>query len=229
MSSPTDCPYGPGNAPIESDTWLNEEQWAPIKSNEPESNQWVQIGTQNGDPSTQCVIKDSPAFGFDTSEPDLKLHIMCCDKVAQPSEASVSTTKPVGESIKPVEENILTASESSDNIAVWYNADDGWNGGSHESALLFCLGKKQTLCSVETLCPSGPNWPPLSGHGELGLGEDFEQWAPAIDKENYWIMIGWYDMDETTQCLSTDDLLGSEPSWGLDESNSEHKRHILCC
>ena len=140
---------------------------------------------------------------------------MCCDKADEPSEATV------GESAKPVKE--------SDSNAVWYNADDDQNGGSYESALLFCLGKKQALCSVETLCPSGPNWPPLSGHGELGLGEDFEQWAPAIDKENYWVMIGWYDMDETTQCLSQDDLLGSEPSWGLDESNSEHKRHILCC
>ena len=218
------CPYGPGNHPIGG--WAAnkdfEEQWAPIKSKWPKANLWVLIGAQNDNPFSQCNVEDSPSFGFDKSEPELKLHIMCCDKKrSEPISSETSSTA------KPVEENIDIA--PSDNDPVWYSSNDGWDGGGHETALLYCLSKEKTLCPVETYCPSGPKRPPLPGHGELGLGEDFEQWAPASDKENYWIMVGLYAMDETTQCQDQDEIIGGYPSWGLDETYSEHKRHILCC
>jgi len=219
------CPYGPGNPPIGG--WVAsidfEEQWAPIKGNDQSSNQWVLIGVQNDDPFGQCIVEDSPSFGFDKSQHELKLHIMCCDK--EQSETSISESS--SSEAKPVEETIDSA--PSDNDPVWYSSNDGWDGGSHETALIFCLGKKKTLCPVETYCPNGPKRPPLPGHGELGVGEDFEQWAPASDKENYWIMVGLYAMDETTRCQDQDDILGGYPSWGLDGSYSEHKRHVLCC
>jgi hypothetical protein len=213
------CPNGRGNPPIGG--WASskgfEEQWAPIKGNDPNSNRWVLIGVQSDDPFSQCIVEESPSFGFDKSQHELKLHIMCCDK----EQSETSST------IKPVEESIYSA--PSDNDPVWYSFNDGWDGGSHETALLFCLGRKKTLCPVETYCPNGPKKPPLPGHGESGVGEDFEQWAPASDKEDYWIMIGLYAMDETTRCQDQFDILGGYPSWGLDESYSEHKRHILCC
>ena len=214
------CPYGPGKAAIDGfvPNHNYEEQWAPIKSNEPNPNQWVLIGTMHDDPFTQCIVKESPSFGYDKSQSELKLHIMCCDK-EQSSGSSNSTSKPVEDSIV----------SSSANDPVWYNSNDGWNGGSHESAIIFCLSKKKALCPVETYCPHGKNSPPLTGQGKVGLDEDFEQWAPAIDKENFWIMVGWYEMDETTQCMDQDEILGKYPSWGLDGSNSEHKHHILCC
>ena len=202
------CPYGPGQPAV--DGWVSniefEEQWAPtIKSN-----QWVQIGAENNNPFSQCDVADSPSFGFDLSQPEVKLHIMCCDK-ARVQEVGAST--PV-DSYGPPKE------------PVWYGSNDGWDGGGHEDALLFCIGKKKTLCPIESYCPDGPKKPPIYSFGGSSV---IEQWAPASDMENYWIMIGVYDDDFTTQCQDQYDLIGGYPSWGLDESYSEHKQHILCC
>eukprot|EP00986_Skeletonema_menzelii_P008736 scaffold3792_cov160-Skeletonema_menzelii.AAC.13 len=213
------CPYGPGKHPV--DGWVGseefEEQWAPVSN----PNQWVLIGAENDSPLSQCKVTDSPSFGFDNSQPELKLHIMCCDE-----EQSDASALQVGTSTSEVNTAMPEQGSDSSLLPVWYSSNDGWDGGSHETALLFCLGKKKTLCPVEIYCPNGPSRPPFKGYG--GSAE-IEQWAPASDKENYWVMIGLYDMDETTQCLDQDDILGGYPSWGLDESYSEHKRHIMCC
>jgi len=216
------CPYGPGKHPV--DGWVAskefEEQWAPIA----QPNQWVLIGAENDNPFSQCQVTESPSFGFDKSQPELKLHIMCCDKEqsdVSSSEVGTSNSEAIN-TATPVEESF----DADLPLPVWYSFADGWDGGGHETALLFCLGKEKTLCPVEIYCPNGPTKPPLKGSGEAS---ELEQWAPASDKENYWIMIGLYDMDEGTQCQDQDDILGGYPSWGLDGSYFEHKQHILCC
>uniref|UniRef100_A0A7S1YML9 DUF7495 domain-containing protein n=1 Tax=Skeletonema marinoi TaxID=267567 RepID=A0A7S1YML9_9STRA len=216
------CPYGPGKHPV--DGWVAskefEEQWAPMA----QPNQWVLIGAENDNPFSQCQVTESPSFGFDKSEPELKLHIMCCDKEQSDVSSSEveSSNSEASNTATPVEESF----DADSSLPVWYSFADGWDGGGHETALLFCLGKEKTLCPVEIYCPNGPTKPPLKGSG--GASE-LEQWAPASDKENYWIMIGLYGMDEGTQCQDQDDILGGYPSWGLDGSYFEHKQHILCC
>ena len=46
-------------------------------------NTWVQIGTIDGDESTQCTLHhetfgERPQFGVDGTRTDVKHHIMCC-------------------------------------------------------------------------------------------------------------------------------------------------------
>jgi len=216
------CPYGPGKHPV--DGWVAskefEEQWAPMA----QPNQWVLIGAENDNPFSQCQVTESPSFGFDKSEPELKLHIMCCDK--EQSDVSSSEVESSNSEASNTATSVEESSDADPSLPVWYGFSDGWDGGGHETALLFCVGKEKTLCPVEIYCPNGPTKPPLKGSG--GASE-LEQWAPASDKENYWIMIGLYDMDEGTQCQDQDDILGGYPSWGLDGSYFEHKQHILCC
>jgi len=149
---------------------------------------------------------------------------MCCDEeLSETSNLEASST--ASSSGNPTDES-SNPDSSLPVWPVWYGSRDGWNGGGHDTAISFCLGKQKTLCPVEIYCPDGPSRAPFKGSGG---SPELEQWAPASDKENYWIMIGFYGKDEKTVCQDQDYILGGYPPWGLDGSFSEHKQHILCC
>lgn len=61
------------------------------------------------------------------------------------------------------------------------------------------------------------------------LGEEGEQWAPVFGESNHWVLIGKRRHNSATTCLSHVQLNGEEPQWGLDDSNNEMKKHVLCC
>ncbi|KAL7549978.1 hypothetical protein ACHAWF_013235, partial [Thalassiosira exigua] len=113
----------------------------------------------------------------------------------------------------------------------WYNAqDDGWTGGSHSDAIDFCISKGQQLCPFAAYCPLGHSSVVLEGSGHEDANRPSEQWAPTINRPNEWVMIGTLNNNESTQCLEYEDVYnGESPSWGLDDSRSELKNHVLCC
>ena len=77
-------------------------------------------------------------------------------------------------------------------------------------------------------CPHGPSRPVIGG-----LQADFdiegEQWAPVYGQQNHWILINSKGGNLATSCLSHVQLYDEMPSWGLDDSNNEMKKHIMCC
>jgi len=114
---------------------------------------------------------------------------------------------------------------------VWFDFVLGWNGGTHDEALEFCDSLDRELCPYGAYCPQGPTYPALPGHGlSNSLGEKSDQWAPIINANNEWVMIGTIDNNKSTQCMDYSMLNGGDsPSWGLDGSMRETKLHILCC
>jgi hypothetical protein len=89
---------------------------------------------------------------------------------------------------------------------------------------------KMELCPYRAYCPSGPGSPLNIGNDEIGLGEDIEQWAPTSDGDNHWVIVGMLEENNwSSQCITHEQLDGSEPTWGLDGTNAERKRHIMCC
>jgi len=117
---------------------------------------------------------------------------------------------------------------------MWFDLDQGgWDGGSHDEADQFCEqfagshGKRMELCPYAAYCPQGPSQPVLGGH-QADFEEEGEQWAPLFG-QNHWVMIGKRGTNLATTCLSHLQLTGEEPSWGLDGSNKEMKKHVMCC
>jgi len=119
---------------------------------------------------------------------------------------------------------------------VWFDSDrGGWDGGSHDDAIRFCEqfagshGKRMELCPYAAYCPNGPTEPILGGHNMPDIDSEGEQWAPVFGKSNNWVMIGKRLQNTATTCLSHVQLDGEEPLWGLDSSNKERKKHVMCC
>lgn len=118
---------------------------------------------------------------------------------------------------------------------MWFDTDvGGWDGGSHDDAAQFCEqfagshGKRMELCPYAAYCPQGPSQPTIGGH-DANFDEEGEQWAPVFGKSNHWVMVGRKGTNSATTCLSHVQLNGQEPSWGLDGSNKEMKKHVMCC
>jgi len=118
---------------------------------------------------------------------------------------------------------------------MWFNVDrGGWDGGSHDDAIQFCeqfvgtYGKRMELPPYAAYCPSGPSKSPIGGH-TADFNEEGEQWAPVFGKSNHWVLIGKRGQNSATSCLSHVQLNGEEPSWGLDGSNKEMTKYVLCC
>lgn len=57
-----------------------------------------------------------------------------------------------------------------------------------------------------------------------------EQWAPVKFKSgNEWVMVGMLNKDPSSTCRTYTQLHHKQPSWGIDGSNVDIKKHILCC
>jgi len=89
-------------------------------------------------------------------------------------------------------------------------------------------GVKMELCPYAAYCPYGPSKPVIGGH-MTDFESDGEQWAPVYGKQNHWILITARGGNQATICLSHVQLYDEMPSWGLDDSNKEMKKHVMCC
>jgi len=225
-------------------------QWSPISNG---FNQWVMVGRSSDGPFTCRTHMElnyhEPDWGIDGTQPELKKYILCCqgtkeadngidmDEVDQSlatgNEAGVPHTGAGNSSPHPGEqhtdESIAALKRALD--PVWFDFVLGWNGGTHDEALEFCDSLDRELCPYGAYCPQGPTYPALPGHGlSNSLGEKSDQWAPIINANNEWVMIGTIDNNKSTQCMDYSMLNGGDsPSWGLDGSMRETKLHILCC
>ena len=57
-----------------------------------------------------------------------------------------------------------------------------------------------------------------------------EQWAPIkYDTSNEWVMVGMLSKDPSSTCRTYTQLHHKESSWGIDGSNVNIKKYILCC
>lgn len=185
---------------------FNGEQWAPYGSSE--GNTYVLVGPTDDNPTTTCLTHDQlyskpPTWGGGSSE--LKQNILCCAKISD-----MNDEKSVRDELSPQ----------------WMSSTDGYEAGSYEDASAFCKSKSLTLCPLIAYCPWGPSKPVLSGHSAVFYGE---QWAPFIDGDNQWVMIGQKYDNAATTCLTHEQLEGNEPDWGTTSDNSDAKRHIMCC
>ena len=110
----------------------------------------------------------------------------------------------------------------------------GWDGGSHEDAIVFCQqfagshGTRMNICPYAAYCPQGPTKPVLGGH-DANFDEEGEQWAPLYGQSNHWVMIGKKGTNMSTTCLTHVQLNGEKPEWGDDRSHKELKQHLMCC
>ena len=57
-----------------------------------------------------------------------------------------------------------------------------------------------------------------------------EQWAPLNSNvDNDWVLVGMLNKDPSSTCRTYMQLHHKEPTWGVDGSSTELKKHILCC
>ena len=110
----------------------------------------------------------------------------------------------------------------------WFDDKAGWEGTTYSDAMAFCesipdgFGTSFYLCPLEAYCPNLGNT-----EKRLIYKTNFDegiQWSPINDQYNTWIMAGAGPTCRTFQSLQHND-----PSWGIDGSKPELKKHILCC
>ena len=225
------CPNGPReNEPLylQNDAFEGI-QWAPISN---EHNGWIMVGKMSQQQPHTCeeyfqINHHDPLWGLDGSSTDMKQHILCCNT---PSGIYMSDGDEgdniQGKPSKPNhDESILLAAFT----PRWFGVADGWNSGSHDDAIAFCEqhdgihGKEMELCPYAAYCAEGPGTQPIGGH-QIDLNGKGQQWAPLFGLENHWVSIS-----SLHTCMSHWEVNGEEPSWGLDASNPDVKKHVLCC
>lgn len=208
-------------------------QWAPISD---KKNGWVMVGKMSQQQPHTCeeyfqINHHDPPWGLDGSSTDMKQHILCCNTpsgiyMSKDDEGDSMLPTKFGNPSKPNhEESALLGTFT----PRWFGAADGWNSGSHDDAIIFCEqhdgvhGKQMELCPYAAYCAEGPGTQPIRGH-KINFSDEGQQWAPLFGRENHWVSIS----GEKT-CLSHWEVNGEEPSWGLDASNPDVKKHVLCC
>lgn len=201
------------------------EQWAPVSSTEwppggggGSKTDWVMIGTVRDHPMSTCAMYDSlkDIASWEASElPSIhKQHVLCCADYVKVDQAETM-------------ESVMRMRMR----PAWFDAIDGWDGGSWDDAVSFCLGHGgRDLCDYSTYCPYGDGRSVMGGHRYDFDGQG-EQWAPLSNQENAWVMIGQRYQNSATTCGSFVDLEGSSPGeWnGGNQMKNELKKHLMCC
>jgi hypothetical protein len=230
-------------------------QWAPISDS---FNAWIMVGKFEEEDPLTCVthmqmFNHNPGWGLDGSKPELKEHILCCDDNSSSESVDEAGMPDAGSFVDSDSPNsnsegghegsamvdggkyTLEASIMNTFNPAWFSADQGgWDGGSHDDAIRFCEkftgshGKSMELCPYRAYCPQGPSKPVIEGHG-ADFDKEGEQWAPVYGQANHWVLIGKRGTDVSTTCQSHAQLTGEEPLWGLDYSNKEVKKYVMCC
>lgn len=110
------------------------------------------------------------------------------------------------------------------------DSSHGYEGGSHADAMAFCesFGNRK-LCPYTGYCPHGPGQPVMGGHA-ADFNTEGEQWAPVYGQnKNHWVMIGMKYQNKATTCMTSEELEGEMPAWGMTKENAQLKKYILCC
>ncbi|KAK1737323.1 hypothetical protein QTG54_012190 [Skeletonema marinoi] len=232
------CPNGPRD---KEPLYLQKDafegiQWAPISDKQ---NGWMMVGKMSQQLPHTCeeyfqINHHDPLWGLDGSSTDMKQHILCCNT---PSGIYLSKDDE--------EDNIVPTNGGNPNkpnhdesallgifTPRWFSVTDGWNSGSHDDAIAFCEqhdgihlnGKKMELCPYVAYCPEGPGTQPIDIGGHVDVNKEGQQWAPLFGQANHWVSISG-----EKACLAHLEVNGAEPSWGLDASNPDVKKHVLCC
>uniref|UniRef100_A0A7S2L9C3 DUF7495 domain-containing protein n=2 Tax=Skeletonema marinoi TaxID=267567 RepID=A0A7S2L9C3_9STRA len=232
------CPNGPRD---KEPLYLQKDafegiQWAPISDKQ---NGWMMVGKMSQQVPHTCeeyfqINHHDPLWGLDGSSTDMKQHILCCNT---PSGIYLSKSDE--------EDNIVPTNGGNPNkpnhdesallgifTPRWFSVTDGWNSGSHDDAIAFCEqhdgihhnGKKMELCPYVAYCPEGPGTQPIDIGGHVDDNKEGQQWAPLFGQANHWVSISG-----EKACLAHLEVNGAEPSWGLDASNPDVKKHVLCC
>ena len=133
---------------------MDGEQWAPVKKDldgdDPQDDVYVLIGTLSNNPTTTCHTYrhfndgEMPQWGLDGSRPELKKYILCCK---DPQYMSEGLTNPavdltLGAPEISVEEDLDVEAEIGNELQPeWLDFKDGWLGGSHKDAEVFCQSR----------------------------------------------------------------------------------------
>lgn len=243
------CPNGPPDNSDELPLYLQlppfeGESWAPMNDDNVDSvvDFYVLIGIVSGNPTTTCLtyseVDDDPMplWGLDGSRPDLNALVLCCkdplytsNGISHPA-VDLSIGGPDMSDQQLDEENVDIEGAIMKNLQPeWLSVSDGWLGGSHDDAEMFCdaLGGRQ-ICPYVAYCPHGPGQPISAGH-TTDISAEGIQYAPVLGHENHWVMVGNKHNNVATTCFGHEDLEGVPPEWGLTTEKHEIKRHIMCC
>ena len=173
------CPNGPRDT---GPLYLQMEafsgiQWAPISNQE---NEWVMIGdADNGELTCQTyrqINHRDPIWGLDGQSTQLKQNILCCEDNSGSHDGSgevpMAPSSDIGGSLVNIQQGEPGSFSDTDSSAsvpnepidtknsiiesfnpIWFDiGEGGWEGGSHDDAVLFCEqfggahGKKMELC-----------------------------------------------------------------------------------
>merc|ERR1712029_801417 len=202
---------------------------------------YVLIGTLNNNPTTTCHTYSHfhegnlPKWGVDGSEPELKKYILCCKDPGYSSNGLIDSA--VDLSMGTPELQAVPGGEDTDFESEviktlkpeWLGESDGWDGGSHDDAEVFCTNRGgRNLCPYVAYCPHGPGQPVSRGHS-TDFSKEGVQWSPVFGQDNHWVLVGEKNGNRATTCFTHVDLEGGPPDWGLSTENSEMKRHVMCC
>eukprot|EP00804_Cyclotella_cryptica_P026898 CCRYP_019595-RA/>CCRYP_019595-RA protein AED:0.00 eAED:0.00 QI:103/1/1/1/1/1/2/486/1007 len=152
------------------------------------------------------------------------------NSVAQDNAGSENTVPAV------VETSTMTEWETQIQNAhhpAWFSNELGWQGTTHLDAQAFCKSIPHgagtlELCPLQAYCPNGPkNDKPLYLQMDAYEGE---QWAPIESSSpNEWVMVGMLNKDPSSTCRTYLQLHHKPPTFGVDGSKVDIKKHILCC
>lgn len=188
------------------------EQWAPIRglSRGDDKPDWVAIGSL-GTCATLSSLGDAEKSWSGGGEPsEHTQNVLCCSKKDMTGQS---------EELEGVMEEMLRP--------IWFDAIDGWDGGTWNDAVQFCdtHGGRQ-LCPYSAYCPYGDGSPVMGRH-RYDFEAHGEQWAPLYGITNGWVMIGQKYRNSATTCMTFEWLEGSDPP--LDWGDNHLKKHLMCC
>ena len=143
-------------------------QWAPVATDgDLSGDSYVLVGKRNNNPPSTChTMKffndgELPSYIVDGTKPELKEHVLCCkdpEYVSGLQETAVDQSVGLSGSLSQQLDNGPSDLESSiqkELNPIWFGVDDGWTGGSHDDATLFCKEKSQNVCPYAAYCPKG--------------------------------------------------------------------------
>eukprot|EP00584_Thalassiosira_punctigera_P014073 CAMPEP_0172557564 /NCGR_PEP_ID=MMETSP1067-20121228/73997_1 /TAXON_ID=265564 ORGANISM="Thalassiosira punctigera, Strain Tpunct2005C2" /NCGR_SAMPLE_ID=MMETSP1067 /ASSEMBLY_ACC=CAM_ASM_000444 /LENGTH=287 /DNA_ID=CAMNT_0013346685 /DNA_START=265 /DNA_END=1125 /DNA_ORIENTATION=+ len=120
----------------------------------------------------------------------------------------------------------------------WFNSDDhdGWKGTTYEEGQAFCesiqtgqgLGQTFHLCPIKAYCPNGIETSTPLVYQMEPFDEGW-QWAPISNAFNGWVMVGKFKEQRWDTCKTYLELNHRDPDWGIDGTQPELKKHLLCC
>lgn len=203
----------------------------------------VQIGLSNQCNRWDDLYTQPPAWGETGAGSEIiTKHIMCCtphhvdsqqrpgwaantDTASMESSSSSSSSSITKEPVDSNWEQTIYENIPGAKYAVgWYSRSNGYDGETMTDALKFCARQKTILCPFESICPDGPENPPVGGSKIPPDGG--VAWVPVLDMEfsNEWVAVSHPDV-----CIKYTNMHENPPSWGDHGGNEPETRNVACC